>query len=500
MDFTVTTGATQPEPPKVPCALVIFGVAGDLSRRKLLPSLFQLWRQGHLHPATSIVGVARREWGDDAFRDEVRECLSEFAAGFEVGSDEWASFAARLFFVALDLEDAQGFHRLASRLAALSTDGQRYVFYLSTPPDAIATVVDHIESAGLASSPEPGWHRIVVEKPFGHDLASSQALNARLLRAFREERVYRIDHYLGKESVQNLLVFRFGNTIYESIWNRRYVDHVQITVAETLGVETRGPFYESTGALRDIVQNHVIQLMATVAMEPPSSLDARHVRLEKVKVAEALRPIAAEDILRGQYIAGEHGEAPVPGYREESRVAPTSTTETYVAGKLFIDTWRWSGVPFYFRTGKRLPKRVTEVAIHFKEPPLALFRDCQGTPCRNVLAIRIQPNEGIALSFAAKTPGVSMDIATVEMDFRYDRAFRQPLSDAYETLLLDVIQGDSMLFAPAEMHDAAWRVLTPVLTAWAASSAGLAFYRAGTWGPAEADELLIRDGREWHSL
>jgi glucose-6-phosphate 1-dehydrogenase len=506
MDFVVTPATASYERPRVPCTLVIFGVAGDLARRKLLPSVFRLWTQKHLHEQTAIVGVARREWSDDAFRNEVANTLEEFVGSGVSKSDSWQTFSKRLFFVNLDLENVEGYRRLYERRSDFSASPEvqnQVVYYLSTPPDVIGTVVERMGAAGLAARYDGGWPRIVVEKPFGRDLNSAVTLNSLLQRTYPEEQIYRIDHYLGKESVQNLFVFRFGNTIYESIWNRRYVDHVQVTVAETLGVERRGPFYEATGALRDIVQNHVIQLLATVCMEPPSSFDARHVRNEKMKVVEAIRRIpeerVADEYVRAQYTAGTLGGERAPGYRDEERVAPNSVTETFVAAKLLVDTWRWSGVPFYIRTGKRLPKRVTEVAIHFKEPPLALFQNGEERRSQNVLALRIQPNEGIALSFAAKTPGVSMHVASVEMDFRYGDAFRSELPDAYETLLLDVIQGDAMLFAPAEMHEAAWRILTPVLNAWEDTLAPLYRYPAGTWGPKASDDLIERDGRAWRT-
>lgn len=506
MEFIVSSASASYERPRIPCALVIFGVAGDLARRKLLPSLFRLWSAKHLHEETAIVGVARRGWTDETFRDEVAKALDEFVGEGTSKSVAWQAFAKRLFFVNLDLEDADGYRRLSERRwewSPLPEVRRQVIYYLSTPPEVIGAVVERMKAAQLARPAEGGWPRIVVEKPFGRDLDSALVLNRLLQSVYPEEHIYRIDHYLGKESVQNLFVFRFGNTIYESIWNRRYIDHVQITVAETLGVERRGAFYETIGALRDIVQNHVIQLLATVCMEPPSAFDARHVRTEKMKVVEAIRQIpperVAEEYIRAQYTAGTLNGVPVPGYREEERVAKNSITETYVAAKLHVDTWRWSGVPFYVRTGKRLPRRVTEVAIYFKEPPLVLFPN-KGEGCpQNVLALRIQPDEGISLSFAAKTPGVSMRVAAVEMNFRYGQAFQSELPDAYETLLLDVIHGDAMLFAPAEMHEAAWRVLMPVLNAWEDTLAPLYRYPAGTWGPKAADELIERDGRRWRT-
>ncbi|GIX06125.1 MAG: glucose-6-phosphate 1-dehydrogenase [Candidatus Poribacteria bacterium] len=510
MSFVVTSReGVSPGRPLVPCTFVIFGAAGDLSRRKLLPSLYRLWAQKLLHPQTAVVGVARREWNDDQFREMVAEALTEFIGPEAVQAPEWEGFSRRLFFAGFDLRDTEGYRRLRERsrsLADLELVGKQLVFYLSIPPEVFTTVLENLRAAELTAYERTDfgeWPRIVVEKPFGRDLDSSRALNALLLRSFRESQIYRIDHYLGKESVQNLLVFRFGNTIYESIWNRRYVDHVQITVAEEIGVGTRAATYEQMGALRDIVQNHLIQLLATVAMEPPSAIDAKHVRQEKVKIIESVRPLREEEVaeyfVRAQYTAGTIQGEPVPGYREEPGVAPNSVTETFVAGKLYVDTWRWSGVPFYVRTGKRLPKRITEVAIQFKEPPMLLFRG-HNLPQPNVLVMRIQPNEGISLSFAAKAPGVSMELASVEMNFLYEEAFHQDLPDAYETLLLDVIVGDQMLFAHAELHEAAWQVLMPILNAWEETLAPLYRYPAGTWGPEAAEKLLSQDGRRWRRL
>ena len=495
-----------------PCAFVIFGVAGDLARRKLLPSLYELWAKGRLHEETAIVGVARRDYDDAKFREEVAAALEEFHVPGCTQTAEWRSFERTLRFAGFDLQDTDGYRRLYQRLSGFSDDTRverQAVFYLSVPPEVFPDVVDHLDEAGLTkrhATKDGTWPRIVVEKPFGRDLVSSRSLNDRLLGSFDEECIYRIDHYLGKETVQNLLVFRFGNTIFESIWHRGSVDHVQITVAETLGVENRGRTYEQMGALRDILQNHIMQLIATVAMEPPSAFDGRHVRNERIKVIEALRPITeaevAEDFVRAQYIENVVDGEPVKGYRQEENVAPNSATETFVAGKFHVDTWRWSGVPFYIRTGKRLASRVTEVSIHFNEPPMQLFRGLGDTPPRNVLAMRIQPDEGISLSIDAKRPGVTMALDSVQMDFSYAESFGGgSLADAYEALLLDVIHGDPMLFARSDMHDAAWVALTPVLDAWQDPTLGmLDYYAAGTWGPRAADELMKRDGRAWRAL
>ena len=495
-----------------PCAFVIFGAAGDLARRKLLPSLFELWSKGRLHPETAVVGVARRDYDDAQFRNEVAAALEEFHRPGCTSTPEWEAFAGTLHFCGFDLNDTGGYRALYQRLAGFSEDARlerQAVFYLSIPPQVFPGVIDHLDEAGLTRSHETkdgSWPRIVVEKPFGQDLASSKSLNDRLLASFDEESIYRIDHYLGKETVQNLLVFRFGNTIFESVWRRGSIDHVQITVAETLGVENRGRTYEQMGALRDILQNHIMQLIATVAMEPPSAFDAHHVRNERIKVIEALRPItatqASEDFVRAQYIENVVDGEAVKGYRQEENVAPNSATETFVAGKFHVDTWRWSGVPFYIRTGKRLASRVTEVSIHFTEPPMQLFRADNEQAPHNVLAMRIQPDEGISLSIDAKKPGVTMALESVQMDFSYEDAFGGgSLADAYEALLLDVIHGDPMLFARSDMHDAAWGALAPILDAWRdPGSDQLDYYPAGTWGPRAATDLMKRDGRAWRAL
>ena len=491
-----------------PCAFVIFGAAGDLSRRKLLPALFRLWRGGHLNERTALVGSARREWDDDAFKNEVADSLREFIGADALQDGAWEQFARRLFFVGFDMNDPNGYERLKRRLETLDKTegvGRRRVFYLATPPQAFALASRQLDAAGLAQTTrtaEGAWPRIVVEKPFGRDLASSKKLDAELLSSFDEERIYRIDHYLGKEMAQNLMVFRFGNTIFESIWNRNWIDHVQIAVAETIGVENRGKTYEQMGAARDIVQNHIMQLLATVAMEPPSRFDGQRVRAEKTTVIEAIRPVDPEsaetDFVRAQYIADAVDGRPVKGYRQENEVASDSLTETYMAGKFYIETWRWSGVPFYIRTGKRLSQRATEASIHFKEPPMALFHDCGGAP-GNVLTMRIQPDEGISLSIDAKKPGVAMALEAALMAFRYSEAFPdRDMPDAYETLIMDVIMGDSMLFAPSEMHAAAWAVLDPLLTAWESPEiCPLDFYPAGAAGPQSANAIMQRDGRQW---
>jgi glucose-6-phosphate 1-dehydrogenase len=486
-----------------PAAMVIFGAAGDLALRKLFPSLYRLHRDGSLPGAFSILGVARRPWSEEDFRGEIRQALEEFL-GEPVEPHFWDGFAERLFFESGSFKDDGLWRSLRRRLQRMDDEhvhtGNR-LYYLAVPPTSFETIIEGLGRAGL-SSRFPGWSRIVVEKPFGRDLSSARALNDQLGEWFREEQVYRMDHYLGKETVQNILVFRLSNGIFEPVWNRQYVDHVQITVAEDLGVEDRGGYYEESGAIRDIIQNHVYQLLALVAMEPPASFDAEGVRDEKVKVLRALRPFSDEDIdrevVRGQYSAGFVRGRPVPGYREESGVDPRSSTETYVAMRVFVDSWRWAGVPFYLRTGKRLPKRMTEVAIVFKRPPLTLFHEAGGDLEPNVLVMNIQPDEGITLKFGSKVPGAHRRIHPVTMDFRYGTAFAQRSADAYERLLLDALLGDATLFTRADGVEAAWESVDRIIDRWQSSgSVPICFYEAGTWGPDDAEELIESDGREW---
>ena len=487
--------------------IVIFGGSGDLARRKLVPALFELHCQGQLAPETAIVGFARSVDSDDAWRDDLRAALAEFGRTAH-GDEEWGRFAARLFHFKGDLKQTQSFVDLKARLEALEGErglpGNR-LYYLAIPPSGIGDAAARLGEAGLVHPVEPSgpWSRLVVEKPFGHDLASARALNEKVRHAFRESQIFRIDHYLGKETTQNLLVFRLGNGIFEPLWNRRYVDHVQITVAETLGVEGRGKFYEESGIFRDIVENHMLQLLCLVAMEPPVAFEANVVRDEKVKVLRSVRPQTPEEILRdtvrGQYAPGSIDGQPVPGYRQEPHVAAASGRETYAAWKLQIENWRWAGVPFYLRAGKRLPKRVTEIAITFKTPPIALFRRAGvlgNEP--NVLVLRIQPDEGIALRIGAKQPGPTMRVETVKMDFKYSEHFGEKTPDAYERLLLDALNGDPTLFARRDEVEAAWELVTAVLDVWRENpSRDLPNYESGTWGPEAAMELLARDGRRW---
>ena len=492
-----------------PCAFVLFGATGDLAHRKVMPALYQLWRTNLLPAEFSLVAVARRPYTDEAFVAEVRASLEAYSRVQPIEEAAWAELAKRITYQQLDFGDDAGFDRLSDRLDALDaergTAGNR-LFYLATQPSQVTEIVRQLGRVGLDHELRgSGWRRVVIEKPFGRDFESARHLNHEVSKVFRESQVYRIDHYLGKETVRNLLVFRFGNGIFEPVWNRSYVDHVQITVAESIGVESRGAFYEETGASRDILQNHLLQLMTLVAMEPPSSFHADALRDQKLQVLQAVTIPDAEhvrrNVVRGQYGSGWVGGAATPGYREEPEVDPESETETYVAGRFTIDDWRWSGVPFYLRAGKRLPKRATEIAIQFKEVPLRLFRESSGDPAPNILAMRIQPDEGIMLRFAAKVPGLGLDVRTVNMDFDYGTSFAVDSPDAYETLILDALLGDASLFTRADEVEAAWAVVTPIITAWADTPAPhFPNYAAGSWGPEAADELIERDGRRWRRI
>ncbi len=492
-----------------PAVLVLFGATGDLAHRKVVPALFQLWRTNLLPHEFAIVAVGRRPYADDAFRAELRASLEQFSRVLPIETEIWESFAERITYQRGDFADQALYERLVTNLDGLDVDrgtrGNR-CYYLATQPSAFAEIIGGLGRAGLDHEQHgAGWRRIVVEKPFGRDLTSAIRLNREIGKVFRESQVYRIDHYLGKETVRNILVFRFGNGIFEPIWHRRYVDHVQITVAESIGVEKRGAFYEESGTSRDFLQNHLMQLLALVAMEPPATFDADALRDEKVKVLRAIEPMTPADVatnvVRGQYGPGWVAGEPVVGYRAEAAVDPDSETETYVAARLFVDDWRWAGVPFYLRAGKRLPKRATEIAIQFKQVPHALFKDSNATPEANLLALRIQPDEGILLRFAAKVPGLGVDVRSVNMDFTYGSAFSVDSPDAYETLILDALLGDASLFTRSDEVEKAWGIVTPVIEAWA-DDAQPAFpnYVAGSWGPDAADELLARDGRRWRRI
>jgi len=492
-----------------PSVLVLFGATGDLAHRKVVPALYQLWRTNLLPHEFLLLAIGRREYDDDSFRAEIRTSLEKHARVQPLDEPAWKAFAERIAYQRLDFGDPSGFDTLAHRLDEIDTErgthGNR-IFYLATQPSQFGEIVSQLGRVGLDHERhDGGWRRIVIEKPFGHDLDSAIRLNREVGKVFRERQVYRIDHYLGKETVRNLLVFRFGNGIFEPIWNRRHIDHVQITVAEAIGVENRGAFYEETGAGRDFLQNHLLQLFSLVAMEPPATFEAEALRDEKVKVIRAIAEPRGDDVrrnvVRGQYGPGWVAAKEVAGYREEPEVDKQSETETYVAAKLTIDDWRWSGVPFYLRTGKRLPKRATEIAIQFKEVPHRLFQDSATDPDPNLLAIRIQPDEGIMLRFGAKIPGLGIEVRSVTMDFTYGSAFAVDSPDAYETLILDALLGDASLFTRADEVEEAWGIVDPIIAAWAdAEPPSFPNYEAGSWGPPEADELLERDGRRWRRI
>ena len=488
--------------------MVIFGASGDLTKRKLLPALYNLAKK-HLLPSDfALVGCAIEEISEDDFRERVRHDLIEFGGAKErCPFCEW--LLGRLYYVHGDFRKPETYAQLKSVLSDVDQKhgtGGNYFYYLATSPNLFGEVIQQLGAAGLTAENDGHWRRVVIEKPFGRDLDSARALNRQVSAVLGENQIYRIDHYLGKETVQNILVFRFSNGIFEPIWNRRYIDHVQITVAETLGVEQRGAYYENAGALRDMVPNHILQLVSLTAMEPPISFHADAVRDEQSKTLRAIQPLAPEDVLtravRGQYGPGTIEGHNVPAYRSEPNVAPDSQTETYVALKLSIDNWRWADVPFYIRTGKRLASRVTEVAIQFRRAPFVLFRE---TPVErlapNLLVLHIQPDEGISLRFGAKVPGIQVDIGAVDMDFRYQDYFGNEPSTGYERLLYDCMTGDATLFQRADMVEAGWSVVQPILDVWRAlPPRNFPNYPAGSWGPKEAEELMARDHRNWRTL
>ncbi len=493
------------EPTPGPTTLVIFGASGDLTRRKLLPAIHKLSRGQRLPALFSVIGVSRDAMGDDGFRDQFEKSLREFG-GLQAMDAVAKSLSQRMRYVQGDFASPELYQRIAAMLQENEHAGGA-LFYLAIPPGLYATVIEQLGASGLAKpAAAEQWRRVIVEKPFGTDLATARELNQLVHRHFVEDQVFRIDHYLGKETVQNLMVFRFANGMFEPIWNRRYIDHVQITAAETVGVERRAAYYEGAGALRDMVQNHLMQLLSLVAMEPPITFSAESVRDRKMDALLSVQPLvhdgAPVPVVRAQYGAGWVSGAAVPGYREEPGVNPASTTETFVALRMQLDSWRWAGVPFYLRTGKRLPKRTTEIAIQLRRPPLEIFkRVSPNSVAPNLLIINVQPDEGISVRFEAKLPGTRMQLAPVMMNFRYGTAFGGSVPEAYETLLLDAMLGDPTLFARHDFVEASWALITPLHEKWREEkAAALPTYEAGEWGPAEADAMMANDGRRWRTL
>jgi glucose-6-phosphate 1-dehydrogenase len=501
-----------------PCSLVMFGVTGDLAHRKLIPALYDLACHGVLPLGTTLVGYGRQEMDDGEFRDLMRKAIDDHYGVEVVDGSMCERILQNPRYIHGQFDDPEGYKRLSAALDDLDGAGSRgnRMFYLATPPSQFEVIVKQLGAAGLArrgafdgdhaqgDGDRPGWTRVVIEKPFGRDLETAHDLDRVIGQVFDERQVYRIDHYLAKETVQNLLVLRFANGIFEPVWNRRYVDFVEITAAETLGVEHRGPYYEEAGALRDMITPHLIQLFTLVAMEPPAAFDADAVRDEKMKVLRAVRPIPAQSVndwaVRAQYVAGAIDGEQVPGYRQEERVAPDSYTETYAALRLLVDNWRWQSVPFYLRTGKRLARRVTEIAIHFKRPPVLLFQDAMagGGLQPNVLVLHVQPDEGFSLSIESKLPGHAVALQPVAMDFRYGTTLHELPFSAYETVLVDAMEGDMTLFTRGDQAEEAWRIVGPVLEAWAKRpERDISIYEAGTWGPESADALIARDGHTW---
>ena len=499
-----------------PCAMVIFGASGDLTKRLLMPALYNLVRARRLPEAFAVIGVDRSAWSEEDFRAHLGEGVRSFVsdtggsgAAEAFDPDTWDFLATRMSHIDGDATDPEMHRRLSQRLKEVEAEhgtGGNVLFYLAVASSLFGPIVERLAEAGLTEEKDGDWRRVIIEKPFGIDLPSAQALDKRLLKVIAESQIYRMDHFLGKETVQNIMVLRFANGIFEPLWNRDHIDHVQITVAETVGVERRASFYEATGALRDMVPNHVFQLLSLTAMEPPNSFAADAVRTEKDKVLEALLPLAGDDarrnVVRGQYTAGIVRGHPVNAYRSEEGVAPDSLTETYVAMQLAIDNWRWADVPFYLRTGKSMTRRTTEIAIQFKRVPFALFRDTavEGL-APNVLALQLQPDEGISLQFGAKQPGPEIRLGGVRMDFKYRDYFHTEPSTGYETLVYDCMIGDAMLFQRADSVEAGWAVVQPILDLWRNDkNAPLEFYPAGTAGPDGADQLLARSGRKWRPI
>jgi len=489
-----------------PCTVILFGASGDLAKRKVIPAMFDLAQHNSLGERYAIIGFARTQMTDESFRTTIGEAAKTISEVGPIDPAKWNEFSSNLYYSAGEYGNPDSYTQLAKRLAEIDKEknlGGNRLFYLSTPPEVYPDIVEQLGRAGLARPANPNsWVRIIIEKPFGRDLASAKELNKIVLNVFEEKQVYRIDHYLGKDTVQNLLVLRFGNGIFEPLWNRNYVDHVQITASETLGVERRGGFYETAGALRDMIQSHVLQLTSLMAVEPPASFDATAVRNEKLKILQSIRPynleMVAQSVVRGQYAPGNANGNKLAGYRDEPGVNPKSRTETFVAMRVLIDNWRWAGVPFYLRTGKRLAKRTTEIMIQFRCAPHLVFRDRNIEP--NRLVLNIQPDEGISVSFGAKRPGTEMSIGNVTMNFSYREAFGGTSRSAYATLVNDCLRGDATLFDRGDSVEAAWSIVDPILDVWSAARTGtVPTYAASTWGPKESDQLLERDGRQWYN-
>jgi glucose-6-phosphate 1-dehydrogenase len=492
----------------MPCSIVIFGASGDLTARKLIPALYHLHKEKQMPADFRVIGFARREKTDDSFRTELRAALDQFSRTKPVDDKVWQDFAARLFYCQGEFSDQAAYQKLEKQLSSFASPPLRHnlLFYLATSPSQFGEVAERLNTAGLLhKGNSKGWQRIVVEKPFGHDLGSAEQLNSELTRFAHEQQVFRIDHYLGKETVQNILMFRFSNSIFERLWNRDSVDHLQITVSENLGVGSRGGYYEEAGALRDMVQNHLLQVMSLVAMEPPVSLEAEPIRDEKVKLLKSIRPLTedavAKQVVRGQYFAGTVDGKLVQGYRQEVKVKPDSNVETFAALKLFVDNWRWAGVPFYLRTGKYLPLSASEVRIQFKPTPNVLFAAVCGNQLDpNAITLRLQPNEGISLRFNGKVPGTSTSVRPVRMSFSYDSEFGAYTPEAYERLLLEAMAGDATLFIRRDEVETAWGIVDAIRKGWDGKPlSNREFYAAGTWGPVAADDLLAQRGHAWRN-
>ncbi len=487
-----------------PCAIVIYGASGDLAKRKLVPALYRLAYERRLPAAFAVVGISRTAMNDEQFREKMRESVERYLEKSPFDPELWNDFARGLFYMPGDVEDPRSYADLRDCLARVEAERKtagNVLFYLSTQPSHYAPVVEGLGDAGLAAG--QGWRRIVVEKPFGHDLKSARELSGKLHAVFPEEAVYRIDHYLGKETVQNVLAFRFGNGIFEPLWNRQYVNQVQITAAESIGVEGRGAYYQEAGALRDMIQNHLLQVMATIAMEPPAEFEPNAVRDERAKLLRSIQVMKPEQVeenaVAGQYGPARIGGEDVPGFRQEPGVDPQSRANTYAAATFFVENWRWAGVPFYIRSGKRMPKRVTDIAIQFNSAPHALFvTDREHTaPHPNLLILRIQPEEGISLLFQSKHPGEGMKLRPVSMDFNYGASFGARTPSAYETLLMDALAGDATLYTRQDMVEASWAAVQPILDSWSEKSFDFPNYPAGTWGPEASEKMLARRGHVW---